>query len=951
MKFKNLPAFLITFLLWVMFAHTLYANDRSASNKVLCLSTQWPHELSTLETDPSLVFGRLPNNFRYVLKTNSEPKDRVGIFLNVQAGSLNEDDDQSGLAHFLEHMLFNGTTHFKPGDLVEYFQSIGMSFGGDTNAYTTYEETVYKLILPKGDQHQLEKGLLVASDYARGALLLESEIDRERGVIIAEKTARDSAAYRAHKASTVFSFEGTLLPERMVIGDEQTLIHADRDDLKSYYDTWYRPENMILVVVGDFDIVTIQPLIDKYFSHLKGAGPAPSCPDYGDVQHSGVKPFYYHDAELGYVDISIEVLWNKLQENDSLAMQKNNLYRYMIAKIVNYRLDQIAEQTDTPFTSAAYYAGSMLDEFQYSGIRARTDQDNWKKTLGTIEQVVRQAVAYGFTDEELQRVKKELISDLEDAVKTQNTRNSLVLAHKIVRHLNSNRVLQSPSQERALYTPIIDQVSTDLLESIINSDWQRNVRLIEVIGDVKLPEQSAETAITEVFTRYQKTDISPFEDNTFADFPYLPVAENAVVPKDSDYFEEIGIRRFNFGNGIILNIKKTEFKEESVAISVNFGAGKKSATQSGIATLTEAVINGSGTARLKRSQLDKILAGSSVRYNFRVGEDSFAWHGRGIASDSELLFQVLQAVLFDPVIRPDVYEVVMKKFDLMFRQFETDIQGGVKLQLDPFFAGNNISHGLPDWHSFKKLSTADIGGWYMEQLNHAPLEISVVGDVDEQQIQDLTARYFTKFPARAETAGDIVEPHFPVGEELEVVIDSSVDKAVTRLAWKTDDFWDIQRTRKLHVLAEILEDRLRKVVREKLGVSYSPKVYSTSSRVYKGYGMLTVDIVTENAVLNKVHQAVEEVIDSLITDPVTKEELERAKGPLLTSLKDAVRTNDYWLYSVLSLSARYPQQLIWPKTLIEDFASVSREDIDQLVSMYLKPERLAVGIVRSSTKG
>ena len=155
----------------------------------------------------------------------------------------------------------------------------------------------------------------------------------------------------------------------------------------------------------------------------------------------------------------------------------------------------------------------------------------------------------------------------------------------------------------------------------------------------------------------------------------------------------------------------------------------------------------------------------------------------------------------------------------------------------------------------------------------------------------------------------------------------------------------------MHVLAEILEDRLRKVVREKLGVSYSPKVYSTSSRVYKGYGMLTVDIVTENAVVNKVHQAVEEVVDSLFTDPVTKEELERAKGPLITSLKDAIRTNDYWLYSVLSLSARYPQQLIWPKTLIEDFASVSREDIDQLVSMYLKPDRLAVGIVRSSTKG
>jgi len=708
---------------------------------------------------------------------------------------------------------------------------------------------------------------------------------------------------------------------------------------------------MILVVVGDFDIATIHPLIDKYFKRLQGAGPTPSCPDYGDVQHSGVKSFYYHDPELGYVDISLEVLWNKQPQNDSLELQKNNLYRYMVAKILNYRLDQLVEQNDTPFTSVVYYTGTMLDAFQYSGIRARTNQDNWQKALGTIEQAVRQALTYGFSEEELQRVKKELLSDLEDSVKTQNTRNSLVLAHKIVQHLNSNRVMQSPSQERVLYTPIIEQVSTNLLEDVIKADWERNVRLIEVLGDVKIPVKSAETDITDVFTHYQKTNISPFEHITHADFPYLPVAEKAAIPKSSDYFEEVGLRRFDFGNGIILNIKKTDFKQESVAVSVNFGAGKKSATHSGIASLTEAVINDSGTARLKRSQFDEILAGSSVRYNFRVGEDSFAWHGRGIASDSELLFQVLQAVIFDAMIRQDVYEVVMKKFDLMFRQFATDIQGGVKLQLDPFFAGNNISHGLPDWNSFKKLNITDISSWYLPQLNHMPLEISVVGDIDEQQIKDLTARYFAEFPARTETAGDIVEPRFPAGQELQVVVDSSVDKAVTRLAWQTDDFWDIQRTRQLHVLAEILEDRLRKVVREKLGVSYSPRVYSTSSRVYKGYGMLTVDIVTENGVVNKVHQAIEEVVESLFTDPVTNDELERAKGPLITSLKDAVRTNDYWLYSVLSLSARYPQQLIWPKTLIEDFAAVSQEDIDQLISMYLKPERLAVGIVRSSAKG
>ena len=170
-----------------------------------CLSTDWPQEKSDLQPDPAIVYGRLDNGFRYILKKNSEPKHRVAMSLNVQAGSLHEDDDQRGLAHFLEHMLFNGSTHFAPGELVEYFQSIGMNFGGDTNAHTGYDETVYDIILPNGSNDDIDKGLLVFADYARGALLLPEEIERERGVILAEKRSRDSAAYRAHIKELAFS--------------------------------------------------------------------------------------------------------------------------------------------------------------------------------------------------------------------------------------------------------------------------------------------------------------------------------------------------------------------------------------------------------------------------------------------------------------------------------------------------------------------------------------------------------------------------------------------------------------------------------------------------------------------------------------------------------------------------------------------------------------------------
>ncbi|MCK5069067.1 MAG: insulinase family protein, partial [Desulfocapsa sp.] len=387
-----------------------------------CFSTEWPHEKSDLKPDPSFIFGRLDNGFRYILKENSEPRDRVAMSLNIQAGSLNENEDQRGIAHFLEHMLFNGTTHFKPGELVEYFQSIGMSFGGDTNAHTSYDETVYDVVLPKGTPEDIAKGLLVLSDYARGALLLQSEIDRERGVILAEKRSRDSAGYRAHVKETEFSMKGTMLPERMPIGILETLNNADHNLMKSYYDAWYRPENMMLVMVGDFDVKEIEPLLKSQFEGLTASGPRPECPELGKLERDTSDFFYHYEAEMGVAETSIASMWNVEPEDDSLELEVKKLTIYMASQMVQHRLDELARKSDTPFTSANIYAGTFLDRISYAEIGAKSDAEKWKQSLAVIENSLRQALDFGFTEAELQRVRMELIADIESAVLTVNNR-------------------------------------------------------------------------------------------------------------------------------------------------------------------------------------------------------------------------------------------------------------------------------------------------------------------------------------------------------------------------------------------------------------------------------------------------------------------------------------------------------------------------------------------------
>jgi zinc protease len=533
-----------------------------------CFSPDWPHEKSELQPDPSLHFGRLDNGFRYVLKKNQEPRDRVAISLNIQAGSLNETDEERGIAHFLEHMLFNGSTHFAPGELVDYFQSIGMSFGGDTNAHTSYDETVYDIILPKGTKKDIEEGLLVFSDYARGALLLEEEIDRERGVILAEKRSRDSAAYRAHVKEMEFSMRGTMIPERMPIGILATLNKADHVLMKRFYDAWYRPENMVLVMVGDFDPKEVAPLIKKQFAGLTGAGPIPPCPEFGRLEHDANHPefYYHHEAEMGVTETGIETLWNVKPKNDSFALQVEQLTGYVASRILQHRLDDLARKSDTPFTSARSYYGTFLDRIAYGGLGAKSDPLKWQESLILLDNTLRQALEFGFTEEELQRVQKELLADLESASLTANSRNSKKLTSTIIQSINNNRVLQSPEQEQLLFGPVLQKMKLADVERSFQKIWDHQSRLVTLNGNALLAEKDPLVRLESVYSSAAEKKMQPYSQEILQDFPYLQL-KNKQPYTSYEELPEIEGKRFVYPNGVTLNLAFRKTRCKSLLIS------------------------------------------------------------------------------------------------------------------------------------------------------------------------------------------------------------------------------------------------------------------------------------------------------------------------------------------------------------------------------------------------
>ena len=916
--------------------------ESEITNNSLCWPRAWPWQDSDLQVDPSLTTGTLDNGLRYIVKENGEPRGRVAVHLLIGAGSLHEDEDQRGLAHYLEHMMFKGSRNYPPGTLVNYFQSIGMDFGNDANAHTAFDRTVYNIFLPSGKEEELRRGLLVLADYARHATLGEQQVNEERGVILAEKRARDSASYRTQVAAMEFAFRGTRLAERMVIGSEEVLRRADGKALRAFYDRWYRPENMTLVVVGDVDRHQAVRVIGDQFGPLTASGPAPVCAPFGSLQHRGIEIFHHYEPELGKTNVSIETFWPRQPQRDSTDFAAAELTRIVGDLIVGYRLERLQEEADAPFTQALYRSGDLVERIGYGTISAQTDQARWRSTVAQLDRTLRQALLYGFSEEELQRARDEVLAELDARVATANSEDSRRLASMLVDHLASYRVYQSPQQERQLYGGILDRLTLARVNEAFRQLWGHDSRLVSVTGDARLEGESREQ-IREAYTALQEDAPEEFRHQREKTFPYLPLAAPSSTARQEKQLAAIDSEQVVFANSLVLNLKRTPFREKSFNIIAAFGEGEQSEPLPGMAMIGEDMVNLSGTGAMTQAEVERLLAGSSVNLRFRIGEAAFTWVGGALEKDAALLLQLLHTVLYDPGWRKSRFDLAMKNAEQLYQKKERDIEGAMPLHVTPFLAGGNVHFGLVPWQEVARLTYDGVAAWLAASMPPRDLELTVVGDFQRDDMVRLVERYFAGVSLQAPQPVFGKQITFPAGGKLEVAVDTSIDKALLVLAWPTDDAWDIARTRRLLVLATIFDDRLRKVVREKLGAAYSPSASSFTSRVYPGYGYLYAQILVSPGDEEVIAKEIRNIAEDLRRNGIGEEELQRGKKPTLTSIGDTIRTNGYWLSSVLHLSSRHPVQLEWPTTIVDDFAAISKEDINRLAAEYLDNRRVAEG--------
>lgn len=916
----------------------------------------WPHEQSDLVADPDVAFGRFPNGFRYALLPNPKPRDRVSLHLVVNAGSLHEQENQRGVAHFLEHMLFNGSTHFAPGELVKYFQKIGMQFGPDANASTSFFKTVYDINLPQSDRDSLNEALTVISDYAAGALLLPAEIEREREVILAEKRTRDSADYRTYVASMQFELAGTRFPERLPIGEEAVIRSADRQVFQDFYDSWYRPDNMVLVMVGDFAPAIAAELVAQHFRGMRPRQDKRPAPETGVLQTPETPVFYHHETELGSTTLTLQVLTSIATRVDSAAYKQERMEDRLISMMLQNRLERLLNRPSPPFTDASAGVGRFLRQIQYGYISVDCPPENWKPALGQIEATLRQALTFGFDAVEVDRARRDFRANLERGVDQAATRESTALARQMIHAISSDLVFQSPRQDKAFYTPRLASVTPEVLNARLRHVWASAPRKILMTGNTQLAGNTDEPAaiVHGVYQAAVRQPVEAPEITAAARFPYLPEPQvSAGEPAARELIEDLGITRVRLRNGVRLNLKPTEFSDNEIllALSIEGGRAVEPSPTPGLAVLTRDVINESGLGALDREALQVALTGKTTALAFGLNSDRFYFKGKSTPKEIKLLFQLLYAHLSDPAFRPQAYQLVQDRYAQTYRQMAQSVDGAFSLHGQRFLSGGDPRFGKPRLEEVRRLHLADIERWIKPILTEAPLELSMVGDFDLEIAIALAQQYLGGLPERGQDGVKIEHgPTFPVGRQKQVAIDTQIAKALLVVAFLTDDGRDIHRSRRLNVLADIFSERLREEIREKQGAAYSTGAYSWPSRSFPGYGLFLAYLPVAPEALAPVLSDVQDIARRIVADGISAEELQRALEPTLTGIREQLRQNNYWLNTVLMGATRHPEQIAWSRTILDDYAGIEARELVALARQYLDPDQAAVFEARPSAR-
>lgn len=898
----------------------------------------WPQDTSDIAADSKMVFGSLPNGMRYMIYPNSEPQKRVSLRMHVKAGSLMEADDQQGLAHFLEHMVFNGSKHYQADELVPRMQRLGIGFGAHVNAFTSFDQTVYMLDLPELSKDVLDLGFTVMRDFSDGALLGAEEIEKERGVIISEKVSRDSVETRIQEKQFEEFLPGSLIAKRFPIGKEEVILKAPRERLVDFYSRFYVPSRMTFVVVGDVDPKDMEARIKEAFGSMQNPEKPGADPDLGPVKlPEGLETAVFTDNELATTDLSLMTVRPFKNKPDTLANRIAQMPLDLANSMIDRRFERLAKLQNSPIMSGSAFKEDFFNHAELGGISVTADDSRWQEALPVLEQEFRRALLHGFTANEFAEAKANLINAYEQAVKSQSTRKSETMASGIAQTLNDDSVISTPETDL--------EIAKKGLESITPEDCHTEFKKFWADAGTRLilsTKEAPDSAKSDLAALYQESTSKPVEPPAAAHnsaFAYTTFGTPGKVTT-TKLIQDLGITQLVLSNNIRINLKNTDFEKNAIHLLARIGSGQltQPSDKPGLKAFATAVYDGGGLGKHSNEELQVILAGKNVGASLKIGEDAFILSGQTTPADLELECQLMCATLTDPGYREEALWQYRKALPALAQQLKHS-PSGPQAQIMSWMHGGDARYTLPEMEKLGEYTLADAKKWLTPELEKGYLELSIVGDFEVDTLVPLLLNTFGSLPKRAaapamlDAARKVKFPNAPATKTF--TYDSKIPQGIAAVYWKTDGLrGNTTEVRRLNILADIYSDRLREEIREKLGASYSPDAGVGGTDALNDFGYLVGQSVGKPEDIERLGNVMRELADKLAQSGASEDEFDRAKKPMLSNLEKSRRDNSFWLGTVLSQCQEDPKRLDLSRNRDADYKSITLKEVNALAKKY-----------------
>jgi zinc protease len=893
-----------------------------------------------LPLDSAIRSGQLENGLQYFIRANGRPEKRAMLRLAVKAGSIDEDDDQRGLAHVLEHMAFNGTAHFKPGELVTYLESIGARFGPHVNAYTSFDETVYMLDVPTDRPGVLTRGFEALSDFAGGITLDEDEINRERGVVIEEWRGSLGAGTRMQEPQLKALFGESRYVNRLPIGTPEVLKSFTPERLRQFYRDHYRPGRMAVVVAGDIDPVEIERLIRTHFAGL-AAGGAPRTV-YAIPPHADTRVVAVSDVEAQGSSVSITHM-GPLQRLRTAGDYRRTVVRSLMHQMLNARFAEIVRQSDAPFLRAGSGDETIGQTVEAVSVSARVNDGAAERGLRALGEEIARVRQHGFGAAELDRAKRSALAAYERAFNERNTSESGGYAAELLRHYLSEEAAPGIEVELDLMRTFLPTITVEEIGVMARQLFTETGRVVIATS----PQKAGVAAPTEAGLRQAlaagaAATVTAWRDEIGARELIAAKPSPGRVTGRRE-IAELGVTVLTLSNGVEVWLKPTDFRNDQIVFASYARGGLALASPEDYqnAALATSLVGIAGVGGFTPVDLGKLLAGRIGGASPYVSSYSMGVNGSSTPKDLETALQLAYLNFTAPNADPAAFELMKRRLEASLAN-QAESPGAVY--------GERVRRiNTSDHYSARPLRTEDLARLSPDRMltfyrqmfaNAADFTFFFVGTFTVDAVTPLLEQYLGSLPSRGTREARTGEMRlaFPDSVVREVVHKGQEPRSQTVITFFADTGLEELETHRLQAATEVLEKRLRDILREQLGGTYSVGVSYSNTSPQPGYGVTSVQFGSAPENVETLTAAVMNEIERLRREGPSAEDVQAVKEAEKNDLQTAMRQNGYWLNSLqaMHLLERDPRRIL---QRAERADSLTQENIHAALRRYFPVDR------------